>query len=274
MKRYAKWIVGVLLLTQLFSFSAIAALAAPGPDQAYNPALSPDEIRSQLNVPGDVDVLTDDQMSRLIHVCHAVGAYLVRNADGTLSLTLQDPNRVGVSHAFLREYRTGLEEINALIRRGWLTVDDQFNLQPAPGLPTNATEIEQGLTEVEQAVAGKAVFRTSDAPDAVAPDAVAPDHHYSRGFLFSFHSGRHHIPYRYASFGPTFASFFHQGYYTGRFSLLFGLHRSFFQRTFYYGGYGYIPHRAYYNHYGYNLFYYYPYYYGGYGRWYYTYLWY
>lgn len=263
MKRLTRWVVVMLLLTQLLSLSAVAALAAPEAKDAYNPALSAEEIQAQLGLAGDVQILTADQMNQLIQLCHRIGAYLVRHDDGTLSLDLQDPNRVGVDPSFLNDYRTSLQEINALIRMGWLTVDDEFNLQPGSALPAEASAIDQGLKQVEDQVAGKV------ATDLPADAETA----YYGGFLFSFHSGLHHIPYHYASFGPTFASRFHYGHYGARFSLLFGLHPSFFHRTFSHGGYGYVPYYSSYR-YGYHRFYYYPYHYGGYGGWHYTYLWY
>lgn len=248
-KKYlSSLVVVVLLLSQILV--PIAALAAPPVADEYNATLTEHDIRSRLGLSEDVQVVTDSQMSELIQLCHAIGAYLIRQEDGTLRLELDDASRVGVSESFLKDYRTGLEEINELIRRGWVYVDDEMNLQPGPGLPVNPNEIEAGLAEIEEQVAGEEA-------DAALPAKESPEYHY-RGFLFSFHSRRHYVPYRYASLGPTFASHFGFGRHGARFSLLFGFHRGFFGRTFRYGGYGYVPYYSSYR-YGYHRFYYYTY---------------
>ncbi|RME44032.1 MAG: hypothetical protein D6791_14115 [Chloroflexi bacterium] len=273
-KKYlSSLVVVVLLLAQVLTLSPILALAAPPAPvpstDKYNPSLTADEIRSQFGLDNDVDVVTDSEMSRLIALCHTIGAYLVRLDDGTLELRLDNPRTVGVSETFLNNYRTGIDELNALVKRGWISFDDELNIVPGSNLPTSQAEIDAGLAEVENEIAGKN-------PELSAlPEGETPQHHYRRGFLFSFHSYRYRVPYYYASLGPTFASRFGYGLYGARFSLLFGLNRSFLHGAFRYGGYGYVPYYYPYR-YGYNVFYYYPYrYYGGYyGRWYYRYLWY
>lgn len=271
MKKYlSNWLVVALLLAQVFTFAPLVVHAAPPapPELAgkYDPTLTEDGIRAQLGLGEEVDVVTDSELSRLIALCHVIGAYLVHEDDGTLSLRLDDPRAVGVSESFLNDYRTGLAEINELIKREWVTVDDNFDLQPGRQFPEDAAALEAGLAEIENQVAGEDV-------EVALPAGKTPDYR-SRGFLFSFHSRRYSVPYGYASLGPTFASYYRYGRYGARFSLLFGFNRGFFGRTYRYGGYGYVPYYSSYR-YGYNRFYYYPYSYGGYyGRWYYRYLYY
>jgi hypothetical protein len=280
-KFLSSFVVVVLLFVQVLTLSPIAAFAAP-PDPAslkdqYDATLSKQEIRSQLGLSEDVNVITDSELSELIRLCHVIGAYLVRQDDGTLALRLNNPNTVGVSQSFLNDYLTGLTEINALIKRGWVTIDDNFNMQAGPQLPISPAAINAGLAEIEDEVAGPAAVEDEAAgkdAEMALPAGENPEY-YSRGFLFSFHSRRYSVPYSYASLGPTFASRFGVGRYGARFSFLFGFNRGFFHRTYRYGGYGYVPYYSRYR-YGYNTFYYYPYnYYGGYyGRWYYRSLWY
>ena len=212
-------------------------------------------------------MVTDSQMSELIQLCHTIGAHLVRQEDGTLDLQLDSARQVGVSTSFIEDYRIGLREINELIKQGWIEIDDDFNMVPGSALPTDSNAIDAGLTEIENKIAGEEA-------GTVLPAGTTPDYRYSRGFLFSFHSRRYRVPYSYASLGPTFASHFRRGRYGARFSLLFGLNRGFFSRTYRYGGYGYVPYYSRYR-YGYSRYYYYPYRYGRYyGRWYYRYLYY
>lgn len=269
-KYLSNLLIAVLLLAQVVTLSPLLVHAAPpvptSAIQEYDPSLTAQDIRSQLGLSEETDVVTDSELSDLIALCHRIGAYLVRQDDGTLELRLSSGSTVGVSQSFLNDYRTGLDEINELIKRGWVTVDDSFNIQPGGALPTSVEEIEAGLAEIEDQVAGADT-------DVALPAGETPEY-YNRGFLFGFHSRRHRIPYSYASLGPTFASRFGVGRYGARFSFLFGFNRSFFQRTYRYGGYGYVPYYSRYR-YGYNVYYYYPYSYSRYyGRWYYRYLWY
>lgn len=250
----------IVVLLVALALSPLAAFAAgPQPTgEKYDPSLTETEIRSQFGLSEDVEVVTDSEMSRLIQLCHTIGAYLELNEDGTLALALDNGRAVGVSQSFLNDYEAGLESINALIERGWLTVDQDMNFEPGPQLPASASAIDAELTKIEAEIAGQ------DAATAL-PAKESPDYRY-RGFMFRFHSRRHSIPYRYSSLGPTFASHFGRGHHGARFSLLFGLHRNFFHRTYRYGGYGYVPYYRYRSH-GYHRYYYYtPYSHGRYWR--------
>ncbi|RME44031.1 MAG: hypothetical protein D6791_14110 [Chloroflexi bacterium] len=246
-----------LLLAVVFTVTPAAHAALPTPPIAgpYDATLTPHEIRSRLGLSENVEVATDSQLSSVIALCHRIGAYLVRQEDGTLALQLDDPGTVGVSRPFLNEYRNGLEQINALIRRGWITVDENLELQRGSQFPHSHDALDAGLAEIEG--------HTHDGhATTVLPAGESPER-YGSGFSFSFHSRRHHLPYRYASLAPTFASYFGYGEYTARFGLLFALNENFFTRTFYYGGYFFYPwhnprhighkHRFYYwpNQYGY-----------------------
>ncbi len=257
-KYLGNFTVIALLLALVFTAAPIAALAGPPATplpagDEYNATLTQYEIRSQLGLKEGVEVATDSDVSHIIALCHRIGAYLVRQDDGTLTLRLDNPGTVGVSQSFLNDYQTGLEQINVLIKRGWVTVDENLDLQPGPQLPHSQAAIDAGLDEIEGRGEGtQAALSPAEKPEN-------SDH----GFVFSLHSYRHHIPYYYASLGPTFASFFHHGLYGARFALLFGLNQPFFHRTFHHGGYAFAPwhnprhvghkHRFFYwpNHYGY-----------------------
>lgn len=249
----------ILFVASIFTLSPVAALAGlPNPPSAsgeYDATLTQHEIRSRFGLTEDVEVVSDSQLSRLIALSRRIGAYVVRQEDGTLALRLDNPGAVGVSSAFLNDYRTALDQINALIRQGWVTVDENLNFHPGSRLPNSQDALEAGLAEIEG--------RSGDEETHAALPPGEDLGRRGRDFTFSFHSQRHHLPYEYASLGPTFGSYLDLGEYGARFSLLFLLNQHFFERTFYYGGYFLVPwhnprhvghkHRFYYwpSHYGY-----------------------
>ena len=263
-KQLGHLIMIILFLASVFALSPATTLAEvpglPSTVGKYDATLTPQGIRSQFGLDEHVEVVNDSQLSELIALCHRIGAYLVRQEDGTLALRLDNPGAVGVSRGFLNDYQAGLNQINNLIRRGWVTVDENLDLQRGPRLPNRQAAIDAGLAEIE----GRA---DAEGADAVLPTGEGLEHH-GRDFSFSFHSRRHHLPYHYASLGPTFAAYFDAPEYGARFGLVFALNQRFFERSFYYGGYFFAPwHNP--RHVGHkHRFYYWPAYYGYFtGRW-------
>ncbi|MFQ5857980.1 MAG: hypothetical protein ACE5LU_20435 [Anaerolineae bacterium] len=238
MKGLRKWIVVMLVLMQIPSLSAVAALAEPETKELFD--LSVEELKTELELTGDVDLLslTDSEMDQVLQVCHRMGEYLVLNNDGTLSLKSPDLGYVGVDEDFVDEYRTGLEGLNELVRMGWVTFDDEFNMQFTSNMPQEASAFEQGLQQIDEKLAGDNL--------AALDDDTELTWRRSRGFLFRFGRGFHRFPFRFASFAPTFSSHFRRGRFSHRFGLFFGGRHHFFRQRFFrrHGGFLFFPGRV------------------------------
>ncbi|RME44033.1 MAG: hypothetical protein D6791_14120 [Chloroflexi bacterium] len=251
MINFRKWIVVLLVLTQLFSVSAIVALAAPEA-KSQDESLTAGELKSELGLSGNVELftLTDSEMDWLLQVCHRMAEYLELNEDGTLSLKPPDLGYVGVDQRFVSEYQLGLEGLNELVRMGWVTFDNEFNMHFTANVPQDEAEIEHGLQQIDEKLAGE---------ELAALDSVEPAR-FRGGFGFGFRTGGHHIPFRFGSFHSSFGARFGHGRFSHRFGFLFGRHGSFFNRHFRFGGFGFI-HRSVFSHgFGHHNFYYRPYY--------------
>lgn len=61
-----------------------------------------------------------EKMAEIANIAKRSEAYLVKHADGTITLNVNDATALGVSDKFLSDYKAGLEAINAEIRSGRL----------------------------------------------------------------------------------------------------------------------------------------------------------
>jgi hypothetical protein len=179
--------------------------------------------------------MTDSEMEWLLQVGHRMAEYLVLNEDGTLSLTQPDLGYVGVDESFVTEYQEGLKGLNELVRMGWVTFDNEFNMYFTENMPVDPSAIEQGLQEIDEKVAGAAL---------ASDEELA--RFFGRGFGFRFGGGFHRAPFRFGSFHSSFGSRFGLGRFSHRFGLFFGGHgRSFFgHRSFSRGGFLFFPGRV------------------------------
>ena len=102
-----------------------------------------------------------EKMAEIATIAKRSEAYLVKQADGTLKLDLNDAAALGVSDKFLSDYKAGLEAINAEIRAGRIQpqadgtvkVNGVTDAAPAPaqaapaGLPKGAQLVENPTAE-------------------------------------------------------------------------------------------------------------------------------
>lgn len=228
----------------LFVLAQLLVLVAPVPALAADPTSG-----AQPPVPDVVEV-TAEETSALGEIALNSEQYLQVEADGTLVLNLADPAMLGVDQAFLDAYKAGLEEVNALVRAGELTIKNDLSVAWAKELPAN----EAAPTPKE--------------PAGVQPDWAAYPYQSGVTLYFNYReAGR--IPGHGLSYASTIGAHLRRPYTVPHYTYLFTRsynHRVFRHHHYNYGTYVHTPWYHYRSRYHYKTIYFYRYYRGG-GRW-------
>lgn len=201
----------------------------------------------------DVTTVSAEQMSELAEIAVQSEEYLRVQADGTLTLQINDPAVLGVDQKFLEAYKAGLEELNTLIRAGELTVNPDLSVRWNNELPKDGLVAEPAV------------------PESAQPNWGAYPYDSGVTVYFTYNEAG-----RIYSHGPSYATtlgaYLERPYTVPHFNYLFtyDYNYPYFQRHRYnYGTYFYTPWRYHESPYGYKDLYFYHYYDDSYqrGRW-------
>jgi hypothetical protein len=159
MEKRTRWIIILLLVAQLLMLAVAPAVAGgDAPAGAYEP----ESVTLDSETVHEIAVLGEQMQG-----------YLALNKDGALSLGEIDTVGLDVSDQYLENYKAGLEYINAAIRQGLFTVDDNFQVS---------------WPEDAGATANMVV------PDATAPDWSSVPTSYGLYVNFSYRDVRYYLP--------------------------------------------------------------------------------
>ena len=116
MEKRTAGIFVALLVTMLLIVAAAPAAAAPG----------------DFAPPGYVHegsiVLDNTAMEQIAELGVVMQTHLTINENGTLALSEVDADQLGVSPEYVENYKASLQYINATIKQGYFTVDEQFQV--------------------------------------------------------------------------------------------------------------------------------------------------
>jgi hypothetical protein len=112
-KAYTRAISVILLVTLLFSFPGVVRSEGPQPPGKAVP--SP-ELRQQL-------ARNEAAMKQAEETIKAIAPYIRFNSDGTVTLNLDDPTKVGLTDQELGRLKEHLEKLNSLAKQGEITIE-------------------------------------------------------------------------------------------------------------------------------------------------------
>ena len=162
MKRFYSYLVATLLAAVALLAGLLAAPAlAQGPVAAD---AAPSGVRIEA-----------EKMAEIASIAKRSEAYLVKQADGTLTLDVTDAAALGVSDKFLSDYKAGLEAINAEIRAGKLQPQADGTLKVAnevAAAPVTSADAPAGLPKGAQLVENPTAEQLAAARPALARQGV------------------------------------------------------------------------------------------------------
>ena len=252
---------------------------------------------AQADGPTAVDVeanglrIEADKMAEIANIAKRSEAYLVKQADGTLTLNVSDAAALGVSDKFLSDYKAGLEAINAEIRAGRLQPQADGTLkvaQEAAAPPTASAGAPAGLPKGAQLVENPTAEQLAAARPAMARQGVdGPSvdwsvSNYNNSFYVTWTPSDaywyRYYPY-YQTWPAAMAAYVGYPFISVRLTYLFSYNYNYYyfnNCTYSFGSYWYIPwnYLCQYCSMGYHPVYFYTrYVYIYYGYYYYTYAW-
>ncbi len=241
MKRL-NWLVATL-------FAAVALLAGllAGTVQADGPT-AVDAEASGLRIEAE-------KMTEIANIAKRSEAYLVKQADGTLKLDLNDAAALGVSDKFLSDYKAGIEAINAEIRAGRLQpqADGTLKVAQAPAAPAAVPAAPASLPRGAQLIQNPTAEQLAAARPALGRDVVGDAtadwsvNNYNNSFYVTWTSydayWYRYYPY-YQTWPAAMAAYVGYPYISVRLVYLFSYNYNYYyfnSCTYPFGAYWYIP---------------------------------
>jgi hypothetical protein len=119
----------ITLLLPLFVSVEPVGANPPPPAAEQQPAVSPEEMQEAIR---------------------ALEPYVVRRGDGTVKLTVRNPQAVGIRPAIYRNLVRSMEKTNQLIRQGALTTDKYLNVRISETALRESSVRSTGVCEVPE----------------------------------------------------------------------------------------------------------------------------
>jgi len=121
--RLMQKVISVVLTAAILLPLVTGVAYADGLTKPSSPAdLSPQEEQIALN---------EARQSEMEQAIAVLEPYVVRNEDGTFSLLIDDPQKVGVRSEVFAQLKASMERINELVRKGTLVTDENLDVRPA-----------------------------------------------------------------------------------------------------------------------------------------------
>ena len=210
MEKRTSWLIVVLLVAQLLIVAAAPVVAgSDAPAGAY--------------APGSI-TLDREAMHKVAVLGEQMQSYLAFNKDGTLSLGEVDTAALNVTDEYLKNYKAALEYINAAIKQGLFTVDENFQVS--------------WPDEAESAANVKA-------PDSAEPDWYPYPTSSGLYIYFSYSDVRYYVPYYGLSVALSLAAYCGRPYIATPFTYHFTYYPTYQYYYYYsyphYGIWVYVP---------------------------------